>query len=256
MIGALAFAAERQPRGFAGERRGVARASRSWSSTPSPRCTTSGTICSCETGDRITPQGVTAAGWPLRRKFGSAGAGAESPLSRLQLARSRLAPGASGWLDPAADPDPGPSAEMRACGDLRDSPGPQAETCLRVRAGTRAGADLVTPVVRREQRHPGQNVVAPWLLCEPSRRAGARHRVGAGGREASGRRRRGIGGAFRRGSCESARRAGGGDLGRCEAVLARGRVCARYQLRGEAGDAREEMLCINVLATAWAPSAR
>jgi hypothetical protein len=67
-----------------------------------------------------TPHAVTAAWWPLRCKFGSAGAGAESPLSRLQLVRGRLALGALGWLDPAADPDPGPSAEMRACGDLRD----------------------------------------------------------------------------------------------------------------------------------------
>jgi hypothetical protein len=40
-----------------------------------------------------------------------------SPLSRLQFARCRLAPRASGWLDPAVDPDAGPSAEMRACGE-------------------------------------------------------------------------------------------------------------------------------------------
>jgi hypothetical protein len=43
----------------------------------------------------VTPPGVTAAWWPLRCKFGSAGAGAESPLSRLQFARSRLAPRAA-----------------------------------------------------------------------------------------------------------------------------------------------------------------
>ena len=42
--------------------------------------------------DPLTPHGVTAAWWPLRCKFGSAGAGAESPLSRLQLVRSRLDP--------------------------------------------------------------------------------------------------------------------------------------------------------------------
>ncbi len=69
----------------------------------------------------FTPLGVTAAWWPLRCKFGSAGAGAESPLSRLELARSRLALGASGCLDSAAYPDSGQSAEMRACGDERDA---------------------------------------------------------------------------------------------------------------------------------------
>jgi hypothetical protein len=81
-------------------------------------------------GDRAwphTPQGVTAAWWPPCCKFGSAGAGAESALSRLQFARSRLAPGASGSLDPAADPDLGPSAEMRACGEERD----QGPSCVR-----------------------------------------------------------------------------------------------------------------------------
>ena len=57
--------------------------------------------------------------WPLRCNFESVGA--ESPLSPLQLARSRLAPRASGWLDPAVDPDSVPSAEMRACGELRVS---------------------------------------------------------------------------------------------------------------------------------------
>jgi hypothetical protein len=39
----------------------------------------------------LTPHRITAAWWPLRRKFGSAGAATEPPLSRLQLARSRLA---------------------------------------------------------------------------------------------------------------------------------------------------------------------
>ena len=36
-----------------------------------------------------TPNGVTAAWWPLRCQFGSARAGATSPLSRLQLATGR-----------------------------------------------------------------------------------------------------------------------------------------------------------------------
>ena len=36
--------------------------------------------------------------------------------SRL-LGRSRFAPGALGWLDPAADPDPGPGGGVRARGD-------------------------------------------------------------------------------------------------------------------------------------------
>ncbi len=41
---------------------------------------------------RFTPHGVTAAWWPPWCKLGSAGAGAESSLNRLQRARSRLAP--------------------------------------------------------------------------------------------------------------------------------------------------------------------
>jgi hypothetical protein len=77
----------------------------------------------------VTPHGVTAAWWPLRCKFGSARAGAESPLSCLQLARSWLAPGASGWLDPEADPESGPSAVMRACGEFGVSRHRRRETC-------------------------------------------------------------------------------------------------------------------------------
>ena len=71
--------------------------------------------------DFLMPRGVAAARWPLRRKFGSAGASASAapPLSRLQLARSRLAPRAPGWLDPGGRPDPGPSAEMRARSEER-----------------------------------------------------------------------------------------------------------------------------------------
>ena len=52
-------------------------------------CDECGSATSPITRDAVTPQGVTAAWWPLRCKFGSAGAGAESPLSRLQFARSR-----------------------------------------------------------------------------------------------------------------------------------------------------------------------
>ena len=84
-------------------------------------CDECGSATSPITRDAVTPQGVTAAWWPLRCKFGSAGAGAESPLSRLQFARSRLAPRASGWLDPAVDPDPRPSAEMRVVARTRDA---------------------------------------------------------------------------------------------------------------------------------------
>jgi hypothetical protein len=85
-----------------------------------------------------TPHGVTANSWLLRCKFGSAGA-ADSVHSAAQpLARSRLAlaPGASGWLDPAADPDREPSAEMRGCGDEQgaQSAGPGAPLCRAVGA--------------------------------------------------------------------------------------------------------------------------
>jgi hypothetical protein len=62
----------------------------------------------------FTPTRATPAWGLLRCKSGSAGA--ESPLSRLRLVQGRLAPRASGWLDPAVDLDSGPSAEMRACG--------------------------------------------------------------------------------------------------------------------------------------------
>jgi hypothetical protein len=64
-------------------------------------------------------------------------ASAESLLSRLQLARIRLAPRASGWLDPAVAPDSGPSAEMRACGEMRDATDPREEPCLRAGTGIR-----------------------------------------------------------------------------------------------------------------------
>jgi hypothetical protein len=69
-----------------------------------------------------TPQGITVAWWPLRRKFGASGAGAELPLSRLQLARCRLAAGAPGVARSAVRPGPWVIAEMRACGDEQ---GPQ-----------------------------------------------------------------------------------------------------------------------------------
>ena len=45
---------------------------------------------------------------------------------------ARLAPRASGWLDPAADPDPGPSAEIRACGEHQVSARGQRGACLRI----------------------------------------------------------------------------------------------------------------------------
>jgi hypothetical protein len=43
-----------------------------------------------------TPHGVTAAWWPLRCKFGSAGAGAESSVSRLQLVANPVSTGRLG----------------------------------------------------------------------------------------------------------------------------------------------------------------
>jgi hypothetical protein len=41
----------------------------------------------------------------------------------------------------------------------------------------RHGRAGVAGSVRKEQRLAGQNIVASWLLCEPSRRAAGRHRV-------------------------------------------------------------------------------
>lgn len=60
--------------------------------------------------------------WPLRSRIGDAGADADVPVSRLSLARRRIAMGASCWLDPAADPDPGPSAQMRDVEASRNGP--------------------------------------------------------------------------------------------------------------------------------------
>jgi hypothetical protein len=40
--------------------------------------------------------------------------------------------------------------------------------------GRSDGGAHVAAFVRKGQRLPGQNVVAAWLLCEPSKRAGAR----------------------------------------------------------------------------------
>ena len=77
---------------------------------------------------------------------------------------------------------PSPRTVRPARGDEQVLRHVRVETRIRARAGMRGGHGFVTACVRREQRHPGQNVVAPWLLCEPSRRAGARHRVGARGR--------------------------------------------------------------------------
>ena len=65
----------------------------------------------------LRPTPVTTARWPLPCMLGTPGAGSESALSRLQLVRSRLAPGAAGWLDAGLTPDSGPGAEMRVCGE-------------------------------------------------------------------------------------------------------------------------------------------
>ena len=54
-------------------------------------------LAAAATDCSLPPTPVATARWPLRCKFGSAGAGAESPLSRLQRARSRLALRASAW---------------------------------------------------------------------------------------------------------------------------------------------------------------
>jgi hypothetical protein len=56
------------------------------------------------------------------------------------------------------------------------------ETCVFVGAALSGRTARVAQVVRKEQRQAGWNVVASWLLCEPSRRAEARNRVGACGR--------------------------------------------------------------------------
>ncbi len=69
----------------------------------------------------ITPNGVTAPQWPLRSNFGNAGttAVARQPLpARTNTGQDRPPRGA---LDSAGYPDPGPSAEMRACGAMSRS---------------------------------------------------------------------------------------------------------------------------------------
>jgi hypothetical protein len=67
-------------------------------------------------------------------------ASAESLLTRLRLARGPLAPRASGWLDPAVDPDSKPSAQMRASGEYGVSWIARREPCLRVGAAFAATA--------------------------------------------------------------------------------------------------------------------
>ena len=52
----------------------------------------------------ITPQGVTAARWPLRCKFGSAGTAPSRRSAARNSGERRLAPGAWGWLDPGGRP--------------------------------------------------------------------------------------------------------------------------------------------------------
>jgi hypothetical protein len=105
-------------------------------------------------------------GRSLRRKFWSAGVGAESPRSRLQLARSRLAPGASGWLDPAVDPDPRPSAEMRACGEHQGRCVGGENTCFAVHAQL-ATDDASACAVR--DRRPGRGPVTRSVRSSPTR---------------------------------------------------------------------------------------
>jgi hypothetical protein len=60
--------------------------------------------------------------------------GAESPLSRLPLARSRLAPRASGWLDPTVDPAPGQAPRCALVATSRPAafPAPVLRSCWRV----------------------------------------------------------------------------------------------------------------------------
>jgi hypothetical protein len=72
-----------------------------------------------ELADRgsFTPIRVTADWWPLHAELGSASTDVERRFICLQLGRSRLAPGASGWLDPRVRPALGPSTEMRVCGE-------------------------------------------------------------------------------------------------------------------------------------------
>jgi hypothetical protein len=55
-----------------------------------------------------------------RNKIGSARAAPGAPLTCLQLPQSRLAPSASGELDPVAEPDSAIAREMRPCGDVQD----------------------------------------------------------------------------------------------------------------------------------------
>jgi hypothetical protein len=63
-----------------------------------------------------------------------------SLLSRLQLVRIRLAPCASGWLDPAVDPDSGQAPRCALVARCYVSRGPARETWVERRAGQTSSA--------------------------------------------------------------------------------------------------------------------
>ena len=73
----------------------------------------------------------------------ASGRSGDTTVAQPLAARAKpVSTGASGRLDPAGDPDPGRSAEMRACGEYRGPIVGQAKTCCAVDAVLRSsGAD-------------------------------------------------------------------------------------------------------------------
>ena len=124
---------------------------------------------------------VTTARWPFRCKFASGGA--ESLPSRLQLVLNRLAPGASGWLDPAAAPDSGPRA---GCAFVTTSRG-RGISALRPLLLLRGGHVRWAPRLTRSVRASSGPTVARRLRTRgdrgpPAKRGGRGRKLPAGAR--------------------------------------------------------------------------
>jgi len=106
-----------------------------------------------------TPHGVTAARWPLRCKFGNAGASAGRPLSRLQLAQMPVSTARLGRFDPTVAPDPGPSVKTRTERRFAGSRRTSTRTCFPLAAVLTTPADLASPLAvisGRSQSQTGQ----------------------------------------------------------------------------------------------------
>jgi hypothetical protein len=129
--------------------------------------------------DCFTPTPVAHVRWPLWSKIGSGGGGAESALSRLQLARSRLAPGALGSLDPPADPCPGAKRRDARLGDQQDAHRGASQVLLAsARVRSRRSTTMLGVVAQHQERAPGPNAMRDHFADKATRGC---HRIAARG---------------------------------------------------------------------------